>query len=138
MFSLTHFEIKSAELNNQFNHPDCGAFVCFEGVVRNHHQGRAVSHLFYDAYPEMAKNIGQNIVKTAVDTYAIQHAYCIHRLGKLEIGDIAVWVGVNSAHRDAAFDACRFIIDNIKKDVPIWKKEFYLDNESIWLHPSNL
>ena len=132
---MHHFELADNKIDRQllvekFSDPACGAFVSFEGWVRNHHENRQVSHLFYEAYPELALNEGRAVMQQALDKYAINSAICIHRLGKLQIGDMAVWVGVNAAHRDAAFQACRFIIDDIKARIPIWKKEFYLDSNS--------
>ena len=132
---MHHFELADNKIDRQllvekFSDPACGAFVSFEGWVRNHHDNRQVSHLFYEAYPELALNEGRVVMQQALEKYAINSAICIHRLGKLKIGDMAVWVGVNAAHRDAAFQACRFIIDDIKVRVPIWKKEFYLDSNS--------
>ena len=132
---MHHFELSDEKIDRQllvekFSDPTCGAFVSFEGWVRNHHDNRQVSHLLYEAYPELALNEGESVIKQALAHYAINSAICIHRTGSLQIGDMAVWVGVNAAHRDAAFQACRFIIDDIKARVPIWKKEFYLDSDS--------
>lgn len=136
---MHHFELVEDQIDRQllvekFSDPTCGAFVSFEGWVRNHHDNRPVSHLFYESYPELAISEGLSVVKQAVDDYKINSAICIHRIGSLQIGDMAVWVGVNAAHRDAAFQACRFVIDDIKIRVPIWKKEFYLDSDDAkWL-----
>ena len=129
-FELVDYKIDRQTLVEKFSDPTCGAFVSFEGWVRNHHDNRQVSHLFYEAYPELALNEGLSVMQQALAKYAINSAICIHRLGTLQIGDMAVWVGVNAAHRDAAFKACRFVIDDIKARVPIWKKEFYLDCDS--------
>ena len=79
----------------------------------------------------------QRIVDAAAARFAIEHAACVHRVGLLEIGELAVWVGVSAGHRDAAFAACRWIIDQVKAHVPIWKNEHYSDGESGWLHPDN-
>lgn len=133
-FELVDDEIHRVSLVSQFSDPSCGAFVSFEGWVRNHHDNRPVSHLFYEAYPELAFNEASKILQQALVNYGINSAICIHRLGSLQIGDMAVWVGVNAAHRDAAFEACRFVIDEIKSRVPIWKKEYYLDSTSpLWV-----
>lgn len=129
-FELVDCKIDRHTLVEKFSDPTCGAFVSFEGWVRNHHDNRQVSHLFYEAYPELALNEGLSVMQQALAKYNINSAICIHRTGSLQIGDMAVWVGVNAAHRDAAFQACRFVIDNIKARVPIWKKEFYLDSNS--------
>ena len=133
-FDLVDYQIQRESLVKKFSDPSCGAFVSFEGWVRNHHDNRPVSHLFYESYPELAMSEGRAVLQQALADYAINSAICIHRLGSLQIGDMAVWVGVNAAHRDAAFQACRFVIDDIKARVPIWKKEFYLDSkESKWI-----
>ena len=133
-FDLVEDQIDRQTLVEKFSDPTCGAFVSFEGWVRNHHDNRPVSHLFYESYPELAITEGLSVVKQALDDYKINSAICIHRIGSLQIGDMAVWVGVNAAHRDAAFQACRFVIDDIKIRVPIWKKEFYLDSDDAkWL-----
>lgn len=133
-FDLVEDQIDRQTLVEKFSDPICGAFVSFEGWVRNHHDNRPVSHLFYESYPELAITEGLSVVKQALDDYKINSAICIHRIGSLQIGDMAVWVGVNAAHRDAAFQACRFVIDDIKIRVPIWKKEFYLDSDDAkWL-----
>lgn len=135
-FVLSNQAIDRNVLIDQFQDPHCGAFLSFEGWVRNHHDNKAVSHLFYEAYPQLALHEGDNIIDQAIEKFSIESALCVHRIGELQIGDMAVWVGVNAAHRDAAFLACRYIIDEIKKDVPIWKKEFYTDqNPTAWLHP---
>ena len=133
-FDLVDYQIQRESLVERFSDPSCGAFVSFEGWVRNHHDNRPVSHLFYESYSELAISEGRAVLQQALADYDINSAICIHRLGSLQIGDMAVWVGVNAAHRDAAFQACRFVIDDIKARVPIWKKEFYLDSkESKWI-----
>jgi molybdopterin synthase catalytic subunit len=112
-----------------------GACVAFEGRVRNHNAGRAVVRLEYQAYATLALDVGNSILAEALHRHAIATVSCVHRVGLLEVGDLAVWVGVGAAHRDAAFAACRFVIDAIKARVPIWKNEHYADGESGWLHP---
>ena len=133
-FELTEKKISRDLWVERFSDPACGAFVSFEGWVRNHHDNRPVSHLFYEAYPELAIKEGHAVLQQALVNYEINSAICIHRLGRLQIGDMAVWVGINAAHRDAAFEACRFVIDEIKSRVPIWKKEYYLDStKPLWV-----
>ena len=114
-----------------------GASVGFEGWVRDHNDGRAVVRLDYQAYAPLAQAEGERILGEAQQRFSIVEAQCVHRVGALAIGDLAVWVGVSAAHRGAAFDACRYIIDEVKKRVPIWKNEHYADGESGWLHPDN-
>jgi len=133
-FYLDSQPIDRQQLVEKFQNPSCGAFVSFEGWVRDHHQNQKVSHLFYEAYPELALREGQVVMQEAIQTFDIQSAICVHRSGHLNIGDMAVWVGINSAHRDAAFQACRFVIDEIKTRVPIWKKEYYVGSKAAqWL-----
>lgn len=112
-----------------------GACVCFEGWVRDHHQGRAVLGLDYEAYVALAEREGAQVLDEARQRFDIVAAHCVHRVGTLALGEIAVWVGVSAAHRDAAFAACRYVIDEIKLRVPIWKRERYGDGEAGWIHP---
>lgn len=112
----------------------CGGFVTFEGWVRDLNEGRAVLQLEYEVYAPIAESEGEVILTEARERFAIVDAWCEHREGLLQLGDCAVWVGVTAAHRDAAFDACRYIIDNVKSRLPIWKKEFYTDGDSGWVN----
>ena len=112
-----------------------GAFASFEGWVRDHNDGRAVHGLRYESHEALAATEGERILDEALARFAIVDARCVHRTGELAIGELAVWVGVSAAHRDAAFEACRWIIDEVKQRVPIWKNEHYADGESGWLHP---
>ncbi len=111
-----------------------GACVTFEGWVRNHNEREAVVALEYEAHAPIARAEGERIIAEAKARFAITAAHCRHRVGKLEIGECAVWVGVSAAHRDAAFDACRYIIDETKLRVPIWKKEHYRAGHSGWVN----
>jgi len=113
--------------------PAAGGFCSFEGWVRNHHQGREVRNLEYEAYGALAEKEGGRILAEAIDKYDLHHAACVHRTGPVEIGGLAVVVCVSSSHRDAAFDACRYIIDEVKSRVPIWKKEFFVSGDSGWV-----
>jgi molybdopterin synthase catalytic subunit len=112
-----------------------GAFSSFEGWVRNHNEGRAVLGLRYEAYAALAEAEGERVIDEALAKFEIVDARCAHRVGDLAIGDLAVWVGVSAAHRDAAFAACRYIIDETKSRVPIWKHERYAEGDAGWLHP---
>jgi len=114
--------------------PACGGFVTFEGWVRNHNEGLEVRRLEYEAFEALAIKEGERIVRDAISRFGVERATCIHRVGSLEIGDIAVWVGVSSRHRGEAFAACRFIIDEVKHRVPIWKKEHYVNGDSGWVN----
>ncbi|HJU26854.1 MAG TPA: molybdenum cofactor biosynthesis protein MoaE, partial [Rhodanobacteraceae bacterium] len=99
-----------------------GAVVTFEGRVRDHNEGRAVSGLAYQAYAELAEDEGTKITEEARSRFGVAQVLCVHRVGELDIGELAVWVGAGAAHRDAAFSACRYVIDEVKKRVPIWKR----------------
>ena len=110
--------------------------MTFEGWVRDHNDARAVTRLDYQAYGPLAENEGAAILDEACSRFGLRAARCVHRVGALAIGEMAVWVGVSADHRDAAFAACRWIIDEVKRRVPIWKNEHYADGESGWLHPS--
>ena len=135
MFSISATPIDVARLQRELEAAGVGAVVCFEGRVRDHNHGRAVDGLSYQAYVELAEAEGQRIVDEARGKFPVEHIVCVHRIGDLALGDIAVWAGVSAAHRDAAFDACRYVIDQVKARVPIWKREHYADGESGWLHP---
>lgn len=112
-----------------------GGYAGFEGLVRDHNEGRKVHGLYYEAHAKLAETEGERILDEALAKFEIIDARCVHRIGDLAIGELAVWVGVTAAHRDAAFAACRFIIDEVKSRVPIWKHERYVDGEVTWLHP---
>jgi len=111
-----------------------GGYVSFEGWVRDHNEGRDVTRLEYEAFQALALKEGNRIVLEAFARHPIKHALCIHRVGSLELTDMAVWVGVSAAHRGEAFAACRFIIDEVKHRVPIWKKEHYRGGDSGWVN----
>ncbi|WP_425599696.1 molybdenum cofactor biosynthesis protein MoaE [Luteimonas abyssi] len=134
-FRLADTPIDTAALHAGLRHPAAGACAVFEGWVRDHHQGRGVHGLRYEAYAALAEAEGARIVGRLRAEHGLHAAVCVHRVGDLAIGDLAVWVGVSASHRGAAFDACRAIIDAIKQDVPIWKHERYADGDAGWLHP---
>lgn len=112
----------------------CGGYVAFEGWVRDHNAGRSVLRLEYEAYEALALKEGERILTEAADRWPVRAAGCVHRTGSLAIGDVAVWVGVSAAHRDEAFQAARYIIDEVKVRVPIWKKEHFTDGDSGWVN----
>ena len=136
-FQLSEASIQIAPLREELSHPTAGAFASFEGWVRDHNDGRAVDGLRYEAYAALAEKEGERVLQEAMDKFAIVDARCAHRVGDLIIGDLAVWVGVSAAHRGAAFDACRYIIDEVKSRVPIWKHERYREGAPGWLHPES-
>jgi molybdopterin synthase catalytic subunit len=108
-----------------------GAIVTFDGFVRNESHGRPTLYLEYEAYESMALAKMQEICSQIHKTYAIHRVVILHRLGRLEIGETSVFIAVSAPHRAAAFDACRFAIDTLKRTVPIWKKEFFEDG-AVW------
>ena len=134
-FRLRREPIAGDALRRELQSHAAGGFCCFEGWVREQHQGRAVLRLDYEAYDALAQSEGDRILEEARAKFAIVDVRCDHRVGTLELGDCAVWVGASAAHRDAAFAATRYIIDEVKKRVPIWKREHYADGDSGWIHP---
>ena len=111
-----------------------GGFCVFEGWVRDVNDGRSVERLEYEAYDVLARKEGEKVLAEAQQKFPHLQACCVHRTGLLELGECAVWVGVSARHRDEAFKACRFIIDEIKVRLPIWKKEHYTDGNSGWVN----
>jgi molybdopterin synthase catalytic subunit len=136
-FRLSDAPIDAAALRDAIEDPAAGACVTFEGWVRNHNAKRDVTRLDYQAYGALAEEEGEAILADAIAKFSLRAARCVHRAGALAVGDMAVWVGVSADHRDAAFGACRWIIDEVKRRVPIWKNEHYADGESGWLHPDD-
>lgn len=134
-FRLSDTPIEIAPLREALLDPRAGAFAGFEGRVRDHNDGRGVDGLRYEAYTALAEAEGERVLDDALQRFDILDARCVHRVGTLSIGELAVWVGVSAAHRDAAFAACRFVIDEVKARVPIWKHERYTDGGKNWLHP---
>jgi molybdopterin synthase catalytic subunit len=131
LFELSETPLDTAELSSRLASSHAGAFVSFEGRVRDSDGDRAVSGLDYDAYPRMCLKVGEAIVREVLpDVIA---AKCVHRVGSLRVGEVSVWVGVIAGHRDEAFRGCRHIIDEVKRRVPIWKKERYADGQSRWV-----
>ena len=112
----------------------CGALVVFEGWIRDHNEGQAVERLEYEVYRPLAEKEGSVIINEAIERFGISNAMCIHREGLLELSDIAVIVCVSSPHRGEAFSACRYIIDEVKSRLPIWKKEHYVTGISEWVN----
>lgn len=113
--------------------PDCGAVAVFWGRVRDHNEGRAVRGLEYSTYPELALKEGGRILAEARQRFAIRACRAVHRTGVLDLGEAAVLVEAAAAHRGPAFEACSWIIDQIKARVPLWKKEAYVTGETAWV-----
>jgi sulfur-carrier protein adenylyltransferase/sulfurtransferase len=133
-FRFSSTPLDDSALRAELSDPTCGGYAAFEGWVRDHNEGRRVRRLEYEAFEPLAVKEGERIIAEAVARFGVEHAACVHRLGALEIGEKAVWVGVTARHRDEAFRACRYIIDEVKHRVPIWKKEHYENGDSGWVN----
>jgi molybdopterin synthase catalytic subunit len=133
-FRLTDKPIDPAALIAALRDVGAGACVTFAGRVRDQNEGREVRALEYEAYLPLAEKEGASILAEARRNYPILGATCVHRTGNLGLGEIAVWVAVTAGHRAAAFEACRYIIDEIKARLPVWKKEHYSDGASQWIN----
>jgi molybdopterin synthase catalytic subunit len=137
MAFLSATPIDLATLITRIESPAHGGVASFLGQVRDHHDGRMVRHLEYSAYGPMAEAECARIVAEAEGRWPVRVAL-EHRVGTLEIGDVAVAVAAAGAHRDEAFAACRFVIEEVKRRVPIWKKEFYHDGAVQWVDPGRV
>jgi molybdopterin synthase catalytic subunit len=135
MFSIQEIPIDVMALRHQMTDPTCGALVVFEGLVRNHHEGRDVEKLHYTHHPVLAQKEGAKIVAETIEKFPMVQALAVHRIGTLEISECAVITLTASTHREAAFDANRYLIDSIKARVPIWKQETYATGEVEWTNP---
>jgi len=133
-FSLHDSSLQPEQLRRQLQDPTCGGYAAFEGWVRDYNDGRSVLRLEYEAFAPLAAREGERILIEAQHRYGVVRAACAHRTGQLAIGELAVWVGVSAPHRGEAFDACRYIIDQVKHRLPIWKKEYYQDGDSGWVN----
>lgn len=135
MFFITPNQIVPARyldpLRERF---EVGALVAFEGIVRNQNNGKKVFKLEYECFESLAKKEGMRILGKAQDSFDIIDSISVHRFGMLNIKDIAVWVGVTAVHRKEAFKACEYIINEIKAQLPIWKKEYYENGDSGWVY----
>ena len=129
--AIVQDKIRSDEVMKAIKQPEDGAVAVFEGIVRNHSRDRRTLYLDYEAYEPMALAKIRELAAEARQKFAIRDAAVVHRLGRLEIGETSVLLVVASAHRAAAFDACRWLIDTLKRTVPIWKKEYFKDG-AVW------
>jgi MoaE-MoaD fusion protein len=129
--AIVHEKIDSRSVLAEIRQADDGAVVAFEGVVRNHSRGRRTLFLEYEAYEPMALKELESLAIQARSQFSIREVAITHRLGRLEIGETSVFIVVASAHRSAAFEACRWLIDTLKRRVPIWKKEHFEDG-AVW------
>lgn len=133
MFSVSHKYIDPQYLKEELINPAAGAYVSFEGWVRNNNHGKEVVMLEYEVYESLAVKEGERIIAEARDKFKIADVVAVHRSGKLGIGDLAVYIGVTSGHRDEAYSASRYVIDQIKHRLPVWKKEYYSDGGAEWV-----
>jgi molybdopterin converting factor subunit 1 len=131
IFDLVRASIRAADLVDHVKAPEDGAVVIFDGIVRNQSAGRATLYLEYEAYESMALAKMRAIGAQIRQAFPIHRIAMVHRLGRLEIGETSVFIAISSPHRRAAFEACRFAIDTLKKTVPIWKKEYFKDG-AVW------
>ncbi len=123
--------IDTAKVLAGIKHPEDGAAIVFEGIVRNNTRGRQTLYLDYEAYEEMALKQMEDLAGEALVQFQVREVAIVHRLGRLEIGDTSVLIVVASAHRGPAFEASRWLIDTLKRKVPIWKKEYFVDG-AVW------
>jgi len=130
-FELVREAMDLASLTQYVRGEQDGAVVTFDGFVRNQSHGRMTRYLEYEAYEPMALGKMKEIGSQIHQRYRIHRVVMVHRLGRLEIGETSVFIAVSAPHRGAAFDACRFAIDTLKKTVPIWKKEYFADG-AVW------
>ncbi|MBI3602651.1 MAG: molybdenum cofactor biosynthesis protein MoaE [Candidatus Omnitrophica bacterium] len=137
MFILQENPIDPIKLRNAGTNPIHGAMVSFEGIVRSdERKGRQVNALLYIADTPACVQEGEKIIEEALSLFPITEAVCIQRVGKVNSTETAVWIGVWASHRDEAFKGCRYIIEEIKKRLLIWKKEFYTDGTCAWIRGS--
>jgi molybdopterin synthase catalytic subunit len=133
-FRFSHTPLEPGRLRAALADSTCGGYAAFEGWVRDHNEGASVRRLEYEAFEALAVREGERILAEAVERFGVARVACAHRLGELAVGELAVWVGVSAPHRDEAFRACRYIIDEVKHRLPIWKKEHYLSGDSGWVN----
>jgi len=131
VFQIVRQPIRPREIEEGMKAPEDGALVVFDGFVRNSFKGRQTLYLEYEAYEPMAYAKMRELGAEIRAKFPIHRLAIVHRLGRLEIGETSVWIAVSSPHRAAAFDACRYAIDTLKRAVPIWKKEFFVGG-AVW------
>jgi molybdopterin synthase catalytic subunit len=135
VIQLTHDPFDYTTLTESVRSPQAGAVILFLGTVREFTAGRQTVALDYDAYPAMAVRKMEELIEQARTQWPVAKAAIVHRLGRLELSDVSVAVAVSTPHRHQAFDAGRFLIDQLKVVVPIWKKENWADGSTEWVHP---
>ncbi|HVT34756.1 MAG TPA: molybdenum cofactor biosynthesis protein MoaE [Nevskiaceae bacterium] len=130
---LTELPLQLPSLLAEGEYPQCGGLAVFGGAVRNHHEGKPVLRLRYTAYRPLAERLMREIEQHARRHYGLPHCRVQHRIGLLNIGDVAIYCVTRAPHRAEAFDACRWVVDEVKHRVPIWKEEFYADGSSAFV-----
>ena len=135
MFKITTDVITGDAVREAVEGPDAGAVVLFFGTVRNNTEGRPVKCLEYEAYPPMAEKKMAEIAQEISDKWGLDRVAMLHRVGRLEIGEVSVAVAVASPHRKDGFEACQYAMDRLKQIVPIWKREVWADGEAEWVKP---
>jgi molybdopterin synthase catalytic subunit len=129
--AIVREKIAVQKIADSIKYPEDGAAAVFEGIVRDNTRGRRTLYLDYEAYESMALNEMEKLAQAALQNFKVREVRIVHRLGRLEIGETSVLIAVASAHRGPAFEACRWLIDTLKKTVPIWKKEYFEDG-AVW------
>lgn len=137
-FFLSPTALEQLNLKQDLVTDTAGALSCFEGIVRNVNDGRQVTALEYEAYTDLCEVEMRTIFQEVKNKFNVINVNCFHRTGRLSIGEMAVFVGVTSGHRDDAFLACRYVIDQLKDRLPIWKKEYYASGDSGWLNTQKI
>ena len=127
MFKVVTEPIDVAAVERAVTRPEAGALCTFQGIVRNHNHGKQVTHLEYEAYPPMAEKVMRQIGDEIAARWPEAQVAMVHRVGRLVIGEVSLVIAVSAPHRAEAFDACRYAIEQLKRRVPIWKKEFAED-----------
>ena len=133
-FYISEKPLKIADLKKSMTFPRAGACVSFEGWVRNHNEGKSVEFLEYEAYEVLCQKEAENILDETKKRYQVVDVKCVHRVGSLNIGDVAIWIGATAVHREEAFRACQYVIDEVKLRLPVWKKEHYSTGEAEWVN----
>jgi len=131
--ALVHDPIDAGAVLARVGHPEDGTALLFVGVVRNHAEGRAVTGMRYDAYEEMATQVLGAIAREASRALGTDRVAVVHRVGELSVGETSVAIAVSSPHRAEAYAASRYVIEEIKKRLPVWKKEHYADGREAWV-----
>jgi molybdopterin synthase catalytic subunit len=137
--SMGHIQTEPLDamaIRNRVASPEFGGLVVFEGVVRDHHKGKGVTRLVYTSYDAMAESMCAELVAEGEHRWPVKLAV-VHRVGDIPVGETAIVVVAAAAHRGAAFEACRWLLDSVKSKVPIWKREYYSDGTTDWVDPTH-